>query len=222
MDDLDFAVLQDITTDLICHFVPVNNATEHLVSPVRDMFIESMNNFGYVGFSREIDDIFHRNSTYIYISEAGNVVMTARVTTRPLGAIIPFEMGIRESGGSYNLHCKEHIVDINTFTYVRGYCESALPLMTAGLGCFTKACGAQRAYCLYDIANEKIKRIYNSIGFVQSEAFPEAVYFPTFYRARNGRLEPARWRVMEWSHETIERQAASGRRYRSFLSICGR
>jgi hypothetical protein len=28
------------------------------------------------------------------------VVMTCRVTPRPLGTIVPFEMGVREDGGS--------------------------------------------------------------------------------------------------------------------------
>lgn len=171
------------------------------------MFITSMANFGYVGFSREIDDVFHRRSTYVYITEAAKVVMTCRVTPRPAGGIVPFEMGLREDGGSYRLSDEERVVDINTYTYVRGYYESAMPLLAAGLGYFSKACGARRAYCLYDVANEKIKRAYFSIGFVLSRRFPEPVHFPTFCRLVNGRLEPVRWRVMEWGYKTIEGHA---------------
>jgi hypothetical protein len=99
------------------------------------------------------------------------------------------------------------VVDINTYTYVRGYYEHAMPLLAAGLGHYSEACGARRAYCLYDVANEKIRRAYFSIGFVLSNRFPEPIHFPTFCRQVNGRLEPVRWRVMEWDYRTIKRYA---------------
>jgi hypothetical protein len=202
----DFAKLYDRTTGLTCHFVPVNDTTSDLVDAVRDMFIVSMNNFGYVGFSRKIDDVFHRRSTYVYITEAAKVVMICRVTDRPLGAIVPFELGVRKDGSSYHLAGEEQIVDINTYTYVRGY-KHAMPLMAAGLGLQAKACDARSAYCLYDIANENIKRAYQAIGFVLSNRFPEPIHFPTFCRQIGAHLEPVRWRVMEWNYETIKSYA---------------
>jgi hypothetical protein len=207
MPHSDFAVLYDRRHGLTCCHVPVNNRTGELVESVRDMFITSMSNFGYVGFSREIDNIFHQRSTYVYITESDKVVMTCRVTARPPGEIVPLEMGVREDGGSYRLTSEEPVVDINTYTYVRGYYENALPLLTAGLGYYSKACGARRAYCLYDVANAKIKRTYFSIGFVLSQRFPEPIHFPTFCRQMDGRLEPVRWHVMEWDYETINRHA---------------
>jgi hypothetical protein len=187
----------------------VDGTTDDLVEPVRDMFIASMDNFGYVGFSREIDNVFHVRSTYLYITESTNVIMTCRVTPRPLGTIVPFEMGVREDGRSYRLDEEESVVDINTYTYIRGYFELAMPLLAAGLGYYSKMCKARSAYCLYDVANEKIKRTYLSIGFVLSSKFPEPIHFPSFCKQIEGRLEPVRWRVMEWDYETIERQARS-------------
>jgi hypothetical protein len=83
MPHADFAVLYDRRSGLTCHQVPVNSGTEDLVESVRDIFITSMGNFGYVGFSREIDNVFHWRSTYVYITEAARVVMTCRVTVRP-------------------------------------------------------------------------------------------------------------------------------------------
>jgi len=171
------------------------------------MFITSMSNFGYVGFSREIDNVFHQRSTYSYIAESARVVMTCRVTARPPGQIIPLEMGVRENGDSYHLTDEERVVDINTYTYVRGYYELAMPLLAAGIGHYAKANGAQRAYCLYDVANEKIKRAYFSIGFALSSRFPEPIHFPTFCRQVNNHLEPVRWRVMELDYEAINGHA---------------
>jgi hypothetical protein len=204
---LDFAVLYDRINGLTYHQVPVNDTTKDLVESNREMFITSMNNFGYVGFSHEIDNIFHQRSTYAYIAESAKVVMTCRVTSRPPGEIIPLEMGLRENGGSYHLTDEERVVDINTYTYVRGHYELAMPLLAAGLGHYSKAKGAQRAYCLYDVANEKIKRAYFSIGFVLSNRFPEPIHFPTFCRQVNNHLEPVRWRVMEWDYKTIQEHA---------------
>lgn len=206
-----FAKLYDPASGLTSHQLPVDGTTGDLVETVREMFIKSMKNFGYEGFSYEIDDVFHIRSTYVYITEANNVVMTCRVTSRPVGTIVPFEMGVREDGGSYYLDEEEPVVDINTYTYVRGYNKKAqaITLLAAGLGYYSKICNARSAYCLYDIANEKIKQAYLSIGFVLSHRFPEPIHFPTFCRQIEGHLEPVRWRIMEWDYETIKRQARS-------------
>jgi hypothetical protein len=200
----DFAKLYDRSTRLTCNFVRVGAETRKLVESVRDVFINSMNNFGYVGFSREIDDAFHNRSTYVYVTESTDIVMTCRITPRPLGTIVPFEMGIRDSGGSYLLNEDESVVDINTYTYVRGYYERAMPLLTSGLAYCTKEYEAKKAYCLYDVANQKINRAYTSIGFVNSKRFPELIHFPTFCRQVEGYLIPVRWQVMEWDRQIIE------------------
>jgi hypothetical protein len=207
MPHSDFAKLYDSANGLTCHFVPVDDTTRDLAESVRDMFVASMNDYGYEGFSREIDNMFHLRSTYVYITEATKIVMTGRVTPRPPGTFVPFEMGVREDGGSYSLDDGEQVVDINTYTYVRGYYERATPLLLAGFGYCSKSFNARRAYCLYDVENEKIERAYLSIGFVFSKRFPELIHFPTFYKRKGDRLEPARWQVMEWDNETIEGQA---------------
>lgn len=217
MNQSDFAKFYDPINKLTCHFVPVNAATSHLVEPVRDMFINSMNNFGYVGFSREIDEVFHNRSTYIYVTESANVIMTGRITPRTHGTIVPFEMGLRDDGGSYKLNEEESVVDINTYTYVRGYYQKAMPMIAAGFGYYVKQCNTDKAYCLYDIENTKIKQAYLSIGFVLSERFPEPIYFPTFCRQVEDSLTPVRWRVMEWNHETIESQARAAMEQYEFI-----
>lgn len=202
-----FAKLYDRANGLTCHQVPVNATTDALVESVRDFYIASIKEFGYVGYSRKIDDVFHKRSTYVYITESEKVVMLCRVTSPCPGEIVPLEMGIREDGGSYRLAEEEQVVDMNTYTYVRGYYEHAMPLLAAGLGHYAKAVGARSAYCLYDVTNEKIKRAYASVGFVLSERFPEPIHFPTYSRLINNRQEPVRWRVMEWDYKTIEAHA---------------
>lgn len=215
-----FAKLYDQVNGLTCHQVPVNATTDALVESVRDTFIASTKEFGYVGYSREIDDVFHKRSVYVYITQSEKVVMTCRVTTRSFGEIMPFEMGVREDGGSYHLAEEEQAVDINTYTYVRGYYEHAMPLLAAGLGHYSKAVGAQSAYCLYDVTNEKIKRAYVSIGFVLSNRFPEPIHFPTYCRLINDRLESVRWNVMEWDCKTIENHARdAGERYQLVAKV---
>jgi hypothetical protein len=211
-----YADLYDPEHGLTCHRVPVDGTTDGLVEPVRDMFIASMTNFGYVGFSREIDDIFHRRSTYVYVTgQTGEVLMTCRVTPRDPGTIVPFEMGLKEDGGSYRLDQDEHVVDINTYTYVPGHYEHSMPLLVAGLGRFARSYCATSAYCLYDIANEKIRRAYTSVGFVLSERFHEPIHFPTFCREVEGQASPVRWRIMSWDEKTIEGHDRSAReRYR--------
>lgn len=207
MSHSDFAKLYDHANGLTCHFVPVDDTTRDLAESVRDMFIASMNDYGYEGYDCEIDSMFHLRSTYVYVTEAAKIVMTGRVTPRPPGTIVPFEMGLREDGGSYSLGDEEPVVDINTYTYVRGYYERAMPLLVAGFGYCSKGYNARRAYCLYDVENERIERAYLSIGFVFSKRFPELIHFPTFYKRKGDRLEPARWQIMEWDNETIEDQA---------------
>ncbi|HEX2643941.1 MAG TPA: hypothetical protein VHU81_13190 [Thermoanaerobaculia bacterium] len=213
----DFTVLLDPETGYLCHQTPVRAGADELVEPVRQMFVDSMESFGYVGFSHAIDETFHRRSTYNYVTAPdGRVVMTCRITPREPGTIVPFEMGLREDGSSYRLDGDSRVVDINTYTYVPGHYEIAMPLLVAGLGQFAKEWGAAEAYCLYDMANDRIKRAYLSVRFVLSSRFPEPVHFPTFGRRVDCHLEPTRWRVMEWSADTIEAHAVSAtERYRA-------
>lgn len=205
MHHSDFAVLYDPVTELTCHRVPVDGTTRGLVEPVRGLFVACMSNFGYVGFSYEIDDVFHRRSSYIYITDsAGNVIMTCRATRRDSGTVVPFETGLREDGRSYHLSDAPRVVEINTYTYVRGHYDHAMPLLVAGLGQHCKANAAEGAYFLYDVGNDRIRRSYLAVGFTLSERFPEPVHFNSFGRSIGGRLVPTRWRILEWSQETIE------------------
>ena len=59
----DFAFINDPKTGLVCSCVPVNPATEELTKSVRSFYVERVTQFGYTGFSWEIDDLFHRRWT---------------------------------------------------------------------------------------------------------------------------------------------------------------
>jgi hypothetical protein len=194
-------------TDLTCNLIAVNRSTEALAEKLRDMFISSMTNYGYVGFSREIDNIFHYHSIYLYITDQrseDNIIMVGRVTPRLDGKIVPFEMGTLKDKSSYTIKSSEPIVDINTFTYVKGHYERAMPLITAGFGHCASMLNAKKAYCLFDVENDNIRDKYLSIKFTLSEEFPDPVEFESFRKTIGDSSKPVSWRVMEWSDETIK------------------
>lgn len=203
MHHSEFAEILDHSSGLTCHFASVSSATRPLVEQLREMYVARAKEFGYVGFSYEIDDIFHRRSTYIYITEADKVVMVCRATPRPPGMFLPFEMGLREDGGSYKLGENEKAADLASYTHVKGYYQKAFPLLAAGMGRYLKAYGAPTAYSLYDIAHEKVEQVHFLNGWVPSSRFPEPVYFPTFCQHTGAGLKPVLWRVTEWDWERI-------------------
>ena len=202
----DFAFIHDPKTGLVCGCVPVTPATEELTQGVRSFYAEQVAHFGYTGFSWEIDDIFHPRSVYLVVADgAGNLVMTCRGTHRRPGEVLPFELALRDGGPSYALDPGLPVMDFNTYTYQSGAYERAMPLQIAALGCYAKLQGAHRAYCLYDIKNDRIRRAYTSFGWEHAPDFPDPIYFPTYGRLEEGEFKPAQWRVFHWTEETIDR-----------------
>jgi len=208
----DFAFVSDPETGLVCCRVPAEPATEETTREIRAYYAERVTQFGYAGFSWEIDDFFHRRSAYIFVVDAaGELVMTCRGTYRRPGEVLPFEMAMREDGTSYALDPGRPVVDFNTYTYRPGSYDTAMPLLVAGLGRDAKLQGACRAYCLYDVKNDRIRRAYTAFGWELAAEFPDPIHFPTYGRMEDGRFEPARWRVFEWTEETIERHDRTAR-----------
>lgn len=202
----DFPFIQDPATGFVCCRVSVRPETEVLTRALRAYYAERAAQFGYVGFSWEIDDIFHQRSIYIFVTDgSGNLIMTGRGTHRRQSDGLPFEIAIRADGGSYTLDPTRPVVDFNTYTYQRGFYETAMPLQIAGFGCYAKLLGAQRAYCLYDVKNDRILRAYSEYLWEPAPEFPDPIYFPTYGRMEEGHFVPTRWRVLEWTEETIER-----------------
>ena len=170
MHESKYACLQDKEHGLTYYEVPVDGSTDALVEEIRNMFIARMKDFGYIGFSHDIDNEFHYRSTYVYVAnEIGTIVMTSRITNRPIGKTIPFEMGIMENGNSYSLQSYENVIDINTYVHVKEYYEHSMPLLAAGFGRHLDNLGVEKAFCLYDVKNFIIKKAYISIGFIPSK-----------------------------------------------------
>jgi hypothetical protein len=131
----DFAFINDPKTGLVCSCVPVTPATEEMTRAVRTFYVERVTQFGYTGFSWEIDDVFHQHSVYLVVSDGnGNLVMTCRGTHRHLGDVLPFELALRDDGTSYVLDPDRLVMDFNTYTYQSGAYETAMPLQIVGLG----------------------------------------------------------------------------------------
>jgi hypothetical protein len=209
----DFAFIHDPATGLVCCRVPVGSATEDLTRSVRTFYAERVAHFGYTGFSWEIDDVFHQRSVYLVVAdESGNLVMTSRGTHRLPGEALPFEIALRDGGPSYVLDPGLPVMDFNTYTYRPGTYETAMPLQIAGLGCYARLQGARRAFCLYDVKNDRIRRAYPSFGWEHAPDFPDPIYFPTYGRREEGGFKPAQWRVCHWTEETIERLDKEARR----------
>jgi hypothetical protein len=120
---------------LLCAGDPGHRGSDEII---RSFYAELVTQFGYTGFSWEIDDIFHRRSIYLVISDgAGNLVMNCRGTHRRPGEILPFEMALRDNGPSYALDPDRPVMDFNTYTYrsaVRVWYSSQAALSEGGAG----------------------------------------------------------------------------------------
>jgi hypothetical protein len=211
----DFAFLSDPGAGLACCRVPVASTTAELTEAVRALFIASMDRHGYEEFCREIDDRFHRRSVYVVvIDDADRPVLTSRVTHRGAGDILPCELGRLDDGGSYRVAGDARLVSVNTYTSTpagQGCQNRALPLLMAGLGRCIHQQRADRAFYLQDLSDERLGRTFATAGFVPSEELAEPVHFPTFGRRIGRRLEPTRWRVLEWTADTIAFHARGAR-----------
>ena len=202
----DFPFILDPKNGLVCCCVPVTPETEELTRTLRTHYAERVAQFGYVGFSWKIDDIFHRRSVYFVITNgSGNLVMMGRGTHRRPGEGLPFEMAVREDGSSYVLNAEQPVMDFNTYTYQPGTYETAMPLMIASWGCYAKLQKARKAYGLYDVKNIRILRAYTEFSWEPSSEFPDPIHFQTYGRMEDGRFTPTRWCVLEWTEDTIER-----------------
>jgi len=202
----DFPFILDQRNGLVCCCVPVTPETEDLTRTLRTYYAERAAQFGYVGFSWEIDNIFHRRSVYFAITDgSGNLVMMGRGTHRPPGEELPFEMALREDGSSYVLNPEYPVMDFNTYTYRPGVYETAMPLEIASWGCYAKLQRARKAYGLYDLKNDRVLRAYREFAWEHAPEFPEPIHFPTYGRIEDGCFIPTRWGILEWTEETIQR-----------------
>ena len=201
----DFPFILDPKNSLVCCCVPVAPETEDLTRTLRTYYAERAAQFGYVGFSWDIDDVFHKRSVYFVITnESGNLVMMGRGTHRRPGEGLPFEMGVREDGSSYSLSSEQAVMDFNTYTYAPGAYETAMPLEIASWGCYAKLQKARKAFGLYDVKNSRVLRAYSEFHWKLATEFRDPIHFPTYGGIEDGRFTPTRWGILEWTEETIE------------------
>jgi hypothetical protein len=200
----DFSWLEDRAAGLTLYLVPYSQETEQLCAQIRHVFVRSMVNFGYAGYDYNFDAQFHRRSVYLatWHPKAG-IVMTSRICPCMDGRA-SFELGLRADGTRYTRKSGEFVLDLTTYTFVRGYYEMAWQLQCAGLCRYITRLGAPRSFCLYDIENRRTERAYFEFGFTWCEEFPEAICFPSFQRTEVGKRRPVWWRIMEWLPEKIE------------------
>ncbi len=198
----------DVKNGYACTKHSVGRATEK-VEKARALVAGALRDYGYVGWSNEIDRQYDKASWVFVVEKEGEISATCRMTMSNSHNRIPFENGIRPDGTSYNLQGSgQKIADINSFYYAKGH-SKALFLLFAVMARFGALVGVQKAFCMLDKENPRIKAIYLRAGFRFSETFNKPIYFPTFGKIVAGRFDPTRWAIMEMNVPYILLHAAN-------------
>jgi hypothetical protein len=138
---------------------------------------------------------------YFYVEYKGETVLSSRVNDRKQSTRFPFEMGQKQDGSQYKLVDDISSVDINTYSLILRHRKRAMPLLKAMVGRYVENIGGERAFCLVDVDNKVIQRIYQEVGFVFSQKYSESIFFPTFIYSKS--KLPVEWKIMEWDKQVI-------------------
>lgn len=214
--------LYDGKHGLNCSQLPIDGNNREKIESAREKVASAMTNFGYRGFSKEIDRGYDPNSSYFIVeNKKAEILAAARMSYKTDERNIPLEDGIREDGSNYVLEGEEWLSgEINSFFYQRRegreICNASLALLFATLGRYAWRMGFNHVYCLTDSNNKKTSSLYLHAGFKYSPRFEQTIYFPTFGRAGDdNELKPTKWAVMEMSRAYIVFHALKGINYRS-------
>lgn len=180
--------------------MPVNDKTKTLADFLRKLHKERLTRAGYLGYDDNIDNEYHSVGTYFFVTKNDLIVLTSRVNNRADSGRFPFEMGKKPDGTHYILQEPYPTSDINTYSLVPGYRKQAMPLLLAAFGKYFDQTDIQKAFCLVDIENKVIQKIYSDEAkFVYSEAYTQPIIFPSFIHEST--LMPVKWKIMECGTE---------------------
>jgi hypothetical protein len=197
-----------------CYQVAITPENQGKTEKARQLVAEALTRYGYEGWSDEIDHSYDRTSFYFIVEDkAGEIVATTRLINRVPGMVVPLEVGDRPDGAHYSLeHETKKIADINSFFYKRGEARALIPLFSA-LARYGALTGVDRAYCMLDINNEKIKQMYLRAGFRFSPRYTEPISFPTFGKTTPDGFVPTPWTIMAMGRPAILKMALNSLRY---------
>lgn len=218
--DLQLTLI-DTKHGLICSQMPVTAPNGEKIERARQRVVAASKDYGYEGFSEEIDRSYDPNSVYFIVENRhGEVVAAARMSRKTADNRMPLEDGLKLDGSRYCLPGKEERVgEINSFFYKRrqagGTRRAVLELLFAALGRYSWLMGFEHVYCLADADHQKTQDLYLKAGFKFSQQFAERIYFPEFGRSKNNAIEPTQWTVMEMSRTMIIFHALKGINYLS-------
>ena len=199
----------------VCFQLPIDKANKKKAELTRALVAGTLKKYGYKGWSNKIDRGNDANAFYFVVeNKEGEIVAATRMIRRIPGSRLPLEQGVKADGSSYSVEgLNERIADINSFYHKKGH-GRALILLYAAMARYCVYTGVSKAFCMLDIENQKIKKLYFQAGFKYSERFDEKIYFPTFGRVGKKGLEPTGWTILEMNQTNILKFALLSLKYR--------
>ena len=190
--------LVDKKNGYTCYQLTINEVNRDKVEQARALVAKSEVNFGYEGWSDEIDRGYDYHAFYFIVEDReGQIVATSRLVRRIAGGRAPLEDGLKADGTQYSLEGdKLSIIDINSFYNKKGQVKALFPLFAA-MGRYAWLTGAQKAFCMLDEKNKYIVNLYTRAKFRFSDRFSEKIYYPTFGKEEDGKFQPTFWKIME-------------------------
>lgn len=182
------------------YVMPVDSTNLAIAQAVRSVHIRHLHNAGYRGYDEVIDDACHRSGVYFFVCKDSRVVLTSRINFRST-QVFPFEMGVTDAREQYQYQPAEHAADINTYSVDIRHIRRSSPLLLASLGRFLRTEQVTRLFCLVDLNNSVIRRIYDMAGFLDSPEFSQPIHFESFVNSADG--QPTRWKILEMAQAEI-------------------
>jgi len=189
--------LVDRKNGYICYQLPINDQTMAEIEGARSFVSASLGNYGYVGWSDEIDRSHDQFSTYFIVKNVkGDIVATARITHKTNNNKLPIELGQLVGGSQYSFdEEKGEVIEINSFAYRKGSRRALLSLFPI-LGRYASLKGVNRIFCLLDESNERTSALYSAVGFKQLPQYGEKIHFPGYGCEVEGVLHPTCWTIL--------------------------
>lgn len=182
------------------YIMPVKHANLAIAQAVRSVHIRHLHNAGYRGYDEVVDDACHRSGVYFFVCKDSRVVLTSRINFRST-QVFPFEMGVTDASEQYQYLPAENAADINTYSVDIRHIRRSSPLLLSSLGRFLRAEQVTRLFCLVDLNNSVIRRIYDMAGFRDSPEFSQPIHFDSFVHSSDN--QPTRWQILEMAEAEI-------------------
>ncbi|MFA6549544.1 MAG: hypothetical protein WCT39_06430 [Candidatus Margulisiibacteriota bacterium] len=192
----------DDANSLICFPANILN-NEELIEKTRIFIRQMYQESGYSGFENEYDRYFDDYSLYLCVkNKSDEICAVQRVIHKINNELLPIEKALinNESKNERYKITRFNSVEITSFVFKS---IKAIDLLVASIAHYGVYMGVKKAYALLDEKSKKLKKIYQKIGWEESEVFKKSVFFPGYGEVNNGRIVPTIWKVMELNEKKI-------------------